>query len=307
MVAWKLNYKIIVYLIVFFSFSKVSFTQNLQQFIPLESKRSDILKALENQNKQILQDGTIQYDFQNHLIKFKFYNGSCDYPKENIFGISKDTLIQITDSPKIMVSATDYMKGNYDKYQILEFPDGKVYISSKLGVYLKETQQNNQNTVSTVIYFPDLVKIQPCLINELDQNIRLLFDKSNNFSSSPNNDYFYETTYLRSTKDYWNKFILDSFIQFLKGSVSRKGYIIVYSSNKSKLKKTQLWIDKLKTYLFSENKINVEKIDIIDGGYREYGMAELFVLYNSDPAPKSTPTILPSKFKLAKDKRKTNK
>ncbi|HMS42078.1 MAG TPA: hypothetical protein PKE69_17735 [Pyrinomonadaceae bacterium] len=288
----------------FFTVSKV-FTQNLAEIIPAESKRDDILRILKDKKVEILSDGSIQYDLPNRLINFKFYNGSCSELEQKQLGLSSETLIQIKDSPKLEFSAKEILGIDFDDYvEALKSSDQFTYINSAVGISVVEKTFGEKRAVTLIFYFPKPAKLPNCLIKELDTNIQQALEISKTKRPpAQDNDYLLLHTYLSNSKIYWNKSDLDYFADFLKDSINRKGYVIVYAGKTSKQNEAQIWIKRLENYLFKEKKIDKNRISFIDGGYREDAIAQLFVLKKDDIAPKPTPTILPSQVKIIKNRR----
>ncbi len=83
---------------------------------------------------------------------------------------------------------------------------------------------------------------------------------------------------------------LDNLLKMLRGNPAAKGYIINYGSRADKkfLKVRRTQIDE-KFALRPKNLIN--RVTVIDGGYREDSVTELWISANGSQKPALTPTV----------------
>jgi hypothetical protein len=84
---------------------------------------------------------------------------------------------------------------------------------------------------------------------------------------------------------------LDEFGIRLSKSPQYKGYIVVYAGIKQKTPRVGEYANSAKTYLIKELQITPKTIEVINGGYRDKPMVELFLLPMNWPVPIPNPAF----------------
>ena len=83
------------------------------------------------------------------------------------------------------------------------------------------------------------------------------------------------------------------------------GYIVVYAGQRARYCEADLRATQAKRYLVNQQGVQPDKIMIINGGYRENLMVELYVGPTGGNKPIVMPTVRPSKVRLIRDDKAT--
>jgi hypothetical protein len=84
---------------------------------------------------------------------------------------------------------------------------------------------------------------------------------------------------------------LDNFAIQLQNEPDFKGYIIVYAGRRSYFGEARSRADKAANYLFETRDVPRDKLETIDGGFREEFTVELRIQPKDSPAPAAFPTV----------------
>lgn len=84
---------------------------------------------------------------------------------------------------------------------------------------------------------------------------------------------------------------LKAFAFELRDRKDETGYVISYAGKKAKKNESESNIKKFKDFLVKKRKIEPKQIVFIDGGYREKGITELFIVPKGAAEPKPVSTI----------------
>lgn len=90
---------------------------------------------------------------------------------------------------------------------------------------------------------------------------------------------------------------LDNFTIELMNDPTAHGYLIVYGGRNSRPNEAQMIGNKSKTYLVTQRGIDSGRLAIVNGGYREKAMVELWLVPMNAMPPQAMPTIDPSEVK----------
>ena len=63
-------------------------------------------------------------------------------------------------------------------------------------------------------------------------------------------------------------------------------------------------MDKTKTYLVKKRNLDAQRVMVLDGGFREEPMTELWIVPSGATPPQATPTVDPSEVKGKKPARR---
>ena len=88
---------------------------------------------------------------------------------------------------------------------------------------------------------------------------------------------------------------LDNFSIWLGEQPQMKGYILVYASRTFSARKAKLRGEHARNYLVKVRRLNANRVEVINGGYREQFQIELYILPANARPPALRPTIAPSR------------
>ena len=101
---------------------------------------------------------------------------------------------------------------------------------------------------------------------------------------------------------------LDNFVIEMQNDPLAQGYIIAYGGRASRAGDAQKTAARAKDYLVSKRGLDSGRVMIVDGGYREQPITELWIVPSGAEPPKPSPTVKPGDAKPASPaKPKTNK
>jgi hypothetical protein len=94
---------------------------------------------------------------------------------------------------------------------------------------------------------------------------------------------------------------LDNFAVMLDGAKNLKGYIVVYAGKIACGHEARNRGNRARTYLINKRALASTRIKIIDGGYRDRVLVELYGLPQNAAPPPAVPTITPNQAKIVKN------
>lgn len=96
---------------------------------------------------------------------------------------------------------------------------------------------------------------------------------------------------------------LDSFAIELQTAPDARGYILVYGGRRdTKLDEIQIRGARMKRYLIENRGVMSDRVQVLNGGYRENFTVELWLVPHGESAPSASPTINEKDVRLKKDK-----
>ena len=99
------------------------------------------------------------------------------------------------------------------------------------------------------------------------------------------------------------KSALDTLFFELVYEPTKNGYIIVYAGKRSKKDEAKIVAARMKDYLIKDRGLSPDRIEAIDGGYREKPSLDVWLVPEGKEPPKPTPTLKPSEVKVIKNKK----
>ena len=99
----------------------------------------------------------------------------------------------------------------------------------------------------------------------------------------------------------------DNFAIELQNAPTAQGYIIVYAGRKSRAGQADRLSDRTRDYLANARGVDPSRLIIINGGYREQDMFELWIVPQGAQPPQPSPTVQPSEAQPAPDRTKPRK
>lgn len=95
---------------------------------------------------------------------------------------------------------------------------------------------------------------------------------------------------------------LDNFALELNNIPNSIGVIIVYGGQRGRRGEAQAWGKCLKDYIVSRRGINADRIVLVNGGYRESIIVEIWQSVSKEFIPNPAPTVDPKNVKFRKGK-----
>lgn len=95
---------------------------------------------------------------------------------------------------------------------------------------------------------------------------------------------------------------LDNFALELNNIPNSIGVIIVYGGQRGRRGEAQAWGKCLTDYIVSRRGINADRIVLVNGGYRESIIVEIWQSVSKEFIPKPAPTVDPKNVKFRKGK-----
>ncbi len=97
--------------------------------------------------------------------------------------------------------------------------------------------------------------------------------------------------------------VLDGFTNHLANESDATGYIIVYGGRRdTKRDEVQIRGSRIKRYLVETRGINLNRIEVVNGGYREKFRVELWLVPRGERMPEATPTVNEKEVRFKKGK-----
>jgi hypothetical protein len=97
---------------------------------------------------------------------------------------------------------------------------------------------------------------------------------------------------------------LDNFAIELQNEPASQAYLLCYSGRRGRTGEAQRRCDRVKNYLVNTRGISADRIQTVDGGYREELTVELWIVPPGAAPPQATPTVDPSEVKPARRSRR---
>lgn len=100
---------------------------------------------------------------------------------------------------------------------------------------------------------------------------------------------------------------LDNFGVELQGAPDAQGYMIIYGGRTSRTGQADRLGERAKNYMVRERGLDASRLMVVNGGYRDTDMIELWVVPRGAQTPQPTPTVQPSEARPAPDVRPTRR
>lgn len=259
-----------------------------REIIPLKSNREDVDRL--QVDKSQLPDGSTHFDLKGDTITIKYYNNECNAREETLLGISFDTVIQLKDVPKEIYSVTYLLGSDLSRFKKIQLSqEQNVYVDFSQGFIVVGENSEDREIVKLIYYIPKNKNLPICILNKMDVLVRQVEELGKNSEEEKQGKYLYKSISFNYPKfNSLNLKDLDLFIEIIKESKNTKGLIVVYASKEVKPNEAKFWIEKLKTYLLKELKIDKELIIVVGNGYRGKAEADLFIFPKENCNPLDT-------------------
>lgn len=93
---------------------------------------------------------------------------------------------------------------------------------------------------------------------------------------------------------------LDYLGNLLRSEPNSLGYIIVYGGRRGRRDYAKKRAACIEDYMRRRLGFNKDRVKVINGGYREGTMVEMWIVPSGECAPKATPTVAPKEVKFTK-------
>jgi hypothetical protein len=91
--------------------------------------------------------------------------------------------------------------------------------------------------------------------------------------------------------------VLDRLANEMHTDKDSVGYIILYGGRRSVRGEVQKRIACMKAYMLDRRGFSVDRIVMVNGGYRRKAMMEIWIVPHSERRPAPTPTVAPKRVK----------
>ena len=92
---------------------------------------------------------------------------------------------------------------------------------------------------------------------------------------------------------------MDNYAIELQNDPTATGQIICYGGRKGRTGEAQRRCDRAKDYLVNTRGISADRIQTVDGGYKEDLTVELWIVPSGATAPQASPTVDPSEVQAS--------
>jgi hypothetical protein len=249
--------------------------------VPLHATRADVERLLGAPKESRGVAST--YDTKNERVLVFYSAGKCKEGASNDWNVPRDTVVSITVHPnaKLLVDDLKLDKMKYERASDYHVQGVVYYFNKEDGVRVSaRVLEKEGEDVDSITYEPmsedsylrcTASSVQQTGENEKEYLIRK-FDEYSDLSSED------------------EKARLDNFAIYLqKDKPTFKGYIIVYSGQKTRSGETEARAKGAKDYLVKVRGIEAARIVTMDGGCRDRLEVELYALPSSMSPPTPNP------------------
>jgi hypothetical protein len=228
------------------------------------------------------------YKTENEKIFVLYSTGRCDSKPSSGWNVAPNTVIWLSVDPNKKPRFADY-KLDESKYE--KRPDPEVryltyYTNEQEGIRL--VVNTDEGVIKTFEYLPksEDYKLRCSNYSQArDQRLGLLPIKFDEYSSTP----------LRSERKR-----LEAFGKRLRDLPATQAYIIAYAGRRARIGEARAIAERAKQYLINKSKVDVVRIQTVDGGYKEKWTVELYIIPVGVVPPSPKPTVVPSEVQVIK-------
>ena len=269
-----------MYLLSLVVFSNHTQSNSWQTIVPLRSTRADVEKVLGYPMADSKTVDAATYKTENERVFVLYSTGQCDSKPSSGWNVISNTVIWLSVDPNKKPRFADYPLDE-SKYQ--KRPDPEVryltyYINEREGIRL--VVNTDQGVINNFEYLPKSEddKLRCSTSTQApDQDLGLLpikFDEYSNLS-------------LISERKR-----LDAFGRRLRDLPSTQAYIIAYAGRRARVGEAPAIGKRAKSYLVNKNKVDVVRVQSVDGGYRDRWTVELYIIPVGVVPPSPEPTVI---------------
>lgn len=198
-------------------------------------------------------------------------------------------MIQVTPKKEMTLSDLQIDEKRFRKFDPSEPPNigYEGYIDEEDGMTIR-TLNGKIEEISYIAAKKDR-HLCPSYYENPEQSMRVIVDFRTKFDEYGNISFGDE------------KARLDNFAIQLQNEPGMKGYVIAYGGKRARVGEARARADRAVNYLTTKRGIEADKIEAIDGGYREELTVELHMLPRDVSAPTPSPTVDPSEVQIIYD------
>jgi hypothetical protein len=224
----------------------------------------------------------ITYDLKNERVDVAYSDGGCAKGQSSEWNVPFGTVTAITVYPqtKLLLSDLHMDMSGFEKFVNPHNPDFIYYKNEEKGIIIDT--KSDGGVVSTQ-YFPAAKDGRLRCPNSSAKESNLEARKFDEYSDLPFED---------------EKARLDNLASYLQEKRDLIGYIIVYAGQQAHAGEAKARAERAKSYLVRECGLDSGRVVIIDGGYREKLMFELYAIPRSAPPPAPTLTVNPDEVHI---------
>ncbi len=259
--------------------------------VPLRSTRADVERLMGVPTERSNQH-TDFYRTPKATVVIRYATGlPCGIgEKYSQWRVPRDTVesILVTPTEPLRLLDLGIDETKYETHQGGHLSEAVYYVNKQTG----ETIVASLNEVRSLTYAPGTLDRDlacPGLPTELSSKCS---------GATPQRFNFYSTVSAQRENA-----ILDSFAIALSDESSRKGYIIAYAGKRARRGEARAKAQRARDYLVKVRDYNSDRLEAIDGGYREKAEVELFIVPSGMCPPTAAPTIDPREVKIVKGMR----
>ena len=268
-----------------------AFATGWRGIVPLHSTQKDVERLLGPSL-----DGRNIYKLENMVVVIEYSDSACEECWPFGWNVPVGTVVKITIRPtgKLDLADSGVSLSAYERTKDPEVEGVDYYTNELEGITV--TYRVFDHSIETIAYGPSAP----------DHYLACPTSKKN---SHPRTDAdFYPQKF-----DHYGEVAFSEEMKLLNYFASRLrepdtdsiGYIVVYAGQRARFCDADLRGTQAKRYLVNQRGVKPENIVVINGGYREKLMVELYVGPAIGSQPIVMPTVRPSKVRIIRDDKTT--
>jgi hypothetical protein len=282
----------------------VSAAKDWRGLVPLHSTRADVEKLL-GEPPPPPADGTRTYTLSKARSIYFLDEGEVYivFAEEEVGAavecsgkIPSGTVLMIQVTPKKEMTLNELRidEKRFRKFDPSQPPDigFMVYVDDEEGMAVR-TQDGKVQEIYYIASGADK-SLCPSYYENFEASMSIIADIRTLFDEYGNIDFNDE------------KARLDNFAVQLQNEPKWKGYVIAYGGKRARVGEAKARAERAVNYLINRRGLDADKIEAIDGGYREQSTVELYILPDTLPAPTPTPTVNPNEVQIIYENEKPN-
>jgi hypothetical protein len=279
---------LIIHLISLLIFTNCTQSNSWQTIIPLRSTRADVEKVLGQPVDDSKAVDAVIYKTDNERIFVLYSTGPCNSKPSSGWNVAANTVISLSVDPNKKPRFSDY---NLDESRYEKRPDREVryltyYINEQDGIRL--VVNTEEGVIKTFEFLPksEDYKLRcsnyPQMPDQHPGPLPIKFDE-------------YSSASLRNERKR-----LEAFGKRLLNLPATQAFIIAYAGRRARPGEANAIAERAKQYLINRSKVDIARIETIDGGYRDKWAVELYLIPLGVVPPSPKPTVLPSDVQIIK-------
>lgn len=278
--------------------------QGWRGIVPIQATCKDVERQL---GGNVCGKKSASYNLSDETVTIVLAQNSCHpkWPYEE-YNVPPDTVTSIIVLPRypkrLFISDLKVDESKLKKEAAGDLLGGFEYASRELGIKFTASEEGQ---VTDVTYFPagkydylrcpHLAKIQPS-------------SEFTVYGVSPLLSGEYNPASVTNEKQVLDKLVSDlkDFDTRVPTAIAQKTtvYVVAYAGRRSHSGQAQLLADRIKDCLVGEYNVDASRIKVVDAGYRESALVQLFIRSYGASAPSIQPTVHPNKVEIVDIKNK---